>query len=1066
MALDSQNRFGIQNYHLKPPFASFLPGIAGPMGIPLWVFYVNRGQAIASFGVQDKNSPVVEFQPANKAYCNVFTYGFRTFIKLASGRVYEPFSDFDPQSNRITEMQIGLNDLIIKEKNPDMGLEVEVLYFTMPMEPFGALIRRVKILNRSATEKRGEALDGLPAVIPFGVNNWFLKEMCNTATAWMGVDNLEMKVPFYKVRSSIEDRPEVEEHQAGHFYGCFASSSGNDRPLDPVVDPALIFGQTTALTYPAEFLSHSLSQLYHQKQICLGKIPCGFFGTEFNLTPGETITLTSLIGHVDRLDIINKRASDIFQSDFVRLKHQEAVALTENLTNAISTESSDPLFDRYCRQTYLDNILRGGKPIGFGSKTNPHIYYLYSRKHGDLERDYNFFTTQPEYYSQGNGNFRDVCQNRRCDVFFDPEIGEHNIETFMNLIQTDGYNPLVIKGSTFSLSPEVQEEILASIPPEFNSKLSKILTKPFTPGQLLKTLENRQIELDIPAEEFLQQVLSRAGQEQHAEYGEGYWVDHWTYCLDLIDNYRVVFPDRDKALFFTPKYTYFDNDAVVRPRRDKYFLRDGRIGQYDAVYHDPDMRTLINKRPQNPHLMRIKCGHGEIYRTTLFVKLLNLAAVKFATLDPECMGIEMEAGKPGWYDALNGLPALFGSSVSETCELLRLLELLIRLCQKFLEQEIQIPQEVWQLATNLAGKADQFSYPENNFEYWNHTSSLREQYREETKYGFSGVMETLSLKELMPVLVRFLRRVNAGIERALHANNGLPPTYFRYEVTRWEQQSNPDGMPRQDDKGRMLVTAKEFRQITMPLFLEGIVKAMKMTRDPEEARTLYNKVKQSGLYDEKLKMYKVNISLQDQPMAIGRARAFTPGWLENESIFTHMHYKYLLALLKAGLIDEFWDEAQTGLIPFLNPETYGRSILEHSSFIASSAHPDHSIHGQGFVARLSGATAEFLDMWRLILLGPVPFKITPDGVIFQPRPCLPGRMFKKDGTFSFLLFGKVEITYHNPEKVALWEAILQTPSIITAHKEEIRNNSILVSSIMNKEIDQIHFYFTNTLEEK
>jgi len=39
------------------------------------------------------------------------------------------------------------------------------------------------------------------------------------------------------------------------------------------------------------------------------------------------------------------------------------------------------------------------------------------------------------------------------------------------------------------------------------------------------------------------------------------------------------------------------------------------------------------------------------------------------------MGIEMEAGKPGWYDALNGLPGLFGSSVGETAELIRLIEL-------------------------------------------------------------------------------------------------------------------------------------------------------------------------------------------------------------------------------------------------------------------------------------------------------------------------------------------------------------------------------------------------------
>ena len=65
--LDETSRFVLANYQQQRPFSSFLPGIAGPLGIPLWVFYVNRGQAIASFGIESKDSPIMEFQPANKA---------------------------------------------------------------------------------------------------------------------------------------------------------------------------------------------------------------------------------------------------------------------------------------------------------------------------------------------------------------------------------------------------------------------------------------------------------------------------------------------------------------------------------------------------------------------------------------------------------------------------------------------------------------------------------------------------------------------------------------------------------------------------------------------------------------------------------------------------------------------------------------------------------------------------------------------------------------------------------------------------------------------------------------
>ena len=96
-------------------------------------------------------------------------------------------------------------------------------------------------------------------------------------------------------------------------------------------------------------------------------------------------------------------------------------------------------------------------------------------------------------------------------------------------------------------------------------------------------------------------------------------------------------------------------------------------------------------------------------------------------------------------------------------------------------------------------------------------------------------------------------------------------------------------------------------------------------------------------------------SFSENAPSNGRVRAFTPGWLERESVFLHMEYKYFLGMLKAGLYDRFYEAVQDALIPYQKPEVYGRSILENSSFLASSANPDPSVHGQGFVARLSGA---------------------------------------------------------------------------------------------------------------
>ena len=52
--LNADGRFIIENYNKSKPFSNFFPGIAGLCGIPMWVFYVNRGQCISSFGIESK----------------------------------------------------------------------------------------------------------------------------------------------------------------------------------------------------------------------------------------------------------------------------------------------------------------------------------------------------------------------------------------------------------------------------------------------------------------------------------------------------------------------------------------------------------------------------------------------------------------------------------------------------------------------------------------------------------------------------------------------------------------------------------------------------------------------------------------------------------------------------------------------------------------------------------------------------------------------------------------------------------------------------------------------------
>jgi hypothetical protein len=170
-------------------------------------------------------------------------------------------------------------------------------------------------------------------------------------------------------------------------------------------------------------------------------------------------------------------------------------------------------------------------------------------------------------------------------------------------------------------------------------------------------------------------------------------------------------------------------------------------------------------------------------------------------------------------------------------------------------------------------------------------------------------------------------------------------------------------------------------------------------------------------------MYRVNCPLDDESFEIGRSRIFSPGWLENESIFLHMHYKFLLETLRSGLAQEFFDDLQRGLVAFQSADTYGRSPLENSSFIASSRFPDPKVHGVGFVSRLSGATAEWLSMVLHMGLGAAPFRMVEGVLRFEPMPTLADWLFTTvpseefdSNSFGFKLFGQTWIVYENPTR--------------------------------------------------
>lgn len=1099
---DEHGRYVLEDFDAKPTFSDFLPGVAGIYGKPLWSFYVNRGQGIASFGTESKDFPIMEFNAANKAYQNTQLLGFRTFLQGSRGAhsfSSEPFSSSKTRFESLPDslsilpkryMYVGANEMQIREVDLTNKIETNVTYFTLPEEDFGSFVRRTTIKNLDNNEPlKLSMLDGLARIEPAGGKiNDLLKDMGRTLEGWMGVyrahaDTLSM--PFFRMSTEPSDTAAVVVEKEGHY--CLSFIEDDVRSLLPIIyDTSKIFGEDTMLLRPIKLITKTVADIIREPQYGFAKTSSSFAAVDsVNIEPGESMTVTLFYGKTNDIMNVPVIARRVTQDGFVSYKFRRAREIINQITAGVETLTGNHLFNGHVQQMFMDNSLRGGIPIILGEEDDQarmsnadedkrlKVYHLFSRIHGDLERDYNDFVIDPTFFSQGPGAYRDVAQNRRNDVVFIPRIGSFNVKMFLSYIQADGYEPLTVEAVVFTIADkEVCDRIAAEAVGYADGHraqreaLSDMLNSgPFRPGQLFLLMEQQHIDLIMPQNTFIDRVAAAADYFPTGVFGKGFWADHWTYYMDLIESYLSIYPDQEESLMFDEQLPYFFSPASVRPRSGKYVLStsfDGKgkhVRQLDATVSDKSKAKVQMKHFDNTTGLFEETANwqhdnnGNTFKSSPISKLLLLATLKFATRDVYGMGIEYEGGRPGWNDAMNGLVGMVGSGMPETFELEVLIRYLEYAVSKY-QRPVIIPAELGTLidfinsalgTLDSAGYADaqnlKATAPDELFQYWDSVASAREDYRDAIRTQFSGETLELSPEYLLSFFDSWLVQIEKGKARAISfgtrgngdfGNSTITPTYFSYNVTKWKLTGN------RNKKGHPLVSPVKMSVGRFPLFLEGPVRMMK-TVDKKEAINIYNKVKQSGLRDEKLKMYTISASLVGQSYDMGRMMAFSPGWLENQSVWVHMSYKWYLELLRKGLYDQFYEEMVDGMLPFMNPDVYGRSLMECSSFIASSVFMDPSVQGRGFLARLSGSTAEFLSMWVLMMIGSKPFFMDENNELgMQLVPALPLWLFQNSGgtsdsvtqeddsqnsavlTISFKLFASINVTYHNTLKTNLY----------------------------------------------
>lgn len=249
--------------------------------------------------------------------------------------------------------------------------------------------------------------------------NELLKSMGRTLEAWMGVyspynDTLQM--PYYRLSAQPSDTASVKMQEAGHWcLSVFETSNDDSEPiLLPIVfDPERVFGGDTTFIRPLHLYENSISDIVRrQQQYGLAKTASAFAAVENAiLAPGDSLTITTYYGKADHVTDVPVVARRVLESGFAQFKEARSREVVHQITGSVETHTAIPLFDGHVQQMFLDNSLRGGIPALLGEVDDEakmrstdedgrlKSFHVFSRRHGDLERDYNNFKIEPTFFS-------------------------------------------------------------------------------------------------------------------------------------------------------------------------------------------------------------------------------------------------------------------------------------------------------------------------------------------------------------------------------------------------------------------------------------------------------------------------------------------------------------------------------------------------------------------------------------------------------------------------------------------------------------------------------------------
>jgi hypothetical protein len=271
-------------------------------------------------------------------------------------------------------------------------------------------------------------------------------------------------------------------------------------------------------------------------------------------------------------------------------------------------------------------------------------------------------------------------------------------------------------------------------------------------------------------------------------------------------------------------------------------LPDGRIRQLEPVYEDREKITRIGLKKDTMHY--VSSEQGQPFLTSLFGKILHLILIKILALDPMGMGVMMDTEKPGWNDAMNGLPGIFGSGLSESIEIKRNIVFLMESLNQFQNISIELPMlfiklfnQVLDVISATEGSSD------HSFLRFDTLQNIRESFEEETRFYATLDYQQVHESELLKGLNLLLNFVDQGLTQAIKLGDGIMPTYLTYEAMSFDLNGH-----HHPHLKHPCVHITHWQVRALPHFLEAPARLLK-TLHGKEANRLATRVQSSLLYD-------------------------------------------------------------------------------------------------------------------------------------------------------------------------------------------------------------------------